>query len=99
MKPNVCISLRQNKRAQPSNCTTAKLKWMQNGGLGLMEPPAVPREKKKIDEKYVLFYATAIWTAPKIITFKIHAAHMQMVNKVWLGRQMKMILGKSMLQR
>lgn len=56
-------------------------------------------KKKKIDEKYVLFYATAIWTAPKIITFKIHAAHMQMVNKVWLGRQMKMILGKSMLQR
>lgn len=71
---------------------------MQNGVLGLMEPPAISL-KKNVYERYVLFYATAIWTATKIITFKIHAAHMQMVNKLWLSLQMKMILGKSMLQR
>lgn len=72
---------------------------MQNGVLGVMEPHAVSQKKKVIYEKYVLFYATAIWTATKIITFKIHAAHMQMVNKLWLSLQMKMILGKSTLQR
>lgn len=45
----------------------------------------------------MLFYAIAIWNAVKIITFKIYTAHMQMVNKLWLAHQMKMILGKSML--
>lgn len=45
----------------------------------------------------MLFYAIAIWNAIKIITFKIYTAHMQMVNKLWLARQMKMILGKSVL--
>jgi len=48
-------------------------------------------------EKYMLFYSIAIWNAIKIITFKISTAHMQMVNKLWLTHQMKMILGKSML--
>lgn len=48
-------------------------------------------------EKYMLFYAIAIWNAIKIITFKIYTAHMQMVNKLWLTHQMKMILGKSLL--
>lgn len=48
-------------------------------------------------EKYILFYARAIWNAIKIITFKIYTAHMQMVNKLWLAHQMKMMLGKSLL--
>lgn len=51
----------------------------------------------RLTEKEMLFYAIAIWNAIKIITFKIYTAHMQMVNKLWLARQMKMILGKSVL--
>lgn len=35
-----------------------------------------------LTEEYTLFCAIAIWNAIKIITFKVHTAHMQMVNKL-----------------